>query len=86
MKTMLSAAILVFSASAGMAATSDIASHQRADFYAPGVHRFYAWCANGQDRLVVQDGISANNAQAKLFEKMTGLAGCQLSWQGRIHA
>jgi hypothetical protein len=86
MKIILSAAALVLSASAAMAATSDIASHQRADFYAQGTHQFYAWCADGGDRLVSQDGFSAKNAQAKLFERMTGLAGCQLSWQGRVHS
>ena len=81
---LLSIAALMLSATAGMAATSDITSHQRADFYAPGKHQFYAWCTGGADRLVAQDGISAKDAEAKLSEKMTAQAGCRLSWQGRI--
>jgi hypothetical protein len=82
MKTPLvavAAALLALSASASWAATSDIASHTRADRFAPGKHQFYAWCANGQDRLVSQDGSSAEDARSKLATD-----GCRLSWQGRI--
>jgi hypothetical protein len=75
----LAAALLALSASAGLAATSDVASHTRADRFAPGKHQFYAWCANGQDRLVSQDGISAEDARSKLATE-----GCRLAWQGRI--
>ena len=77
------AAALILSAGPGIAATSDIASHQRADFYAPGKHQFYAWCADGQDRLVAQSGFSAGDAEVKLTQKM---ASCRLAWQGRIHS
>lgn len=78
------AAALILSAGAGMAATSDIASHQRADFYAPGKHQFYAWCEEGRDRLVSQSGISAKDAEAKFLSSHRGA--CRLTWQGRIHA
>jgi len=64
-----------------IAATSNITSTHRADFYAAGKHQFYAWCADGQDRIVRQDGISAPDAGSKLAQKT---AGCRLSWQGRI--
>jgi len=77
------AAALLLSAGAGMAATSDIVSHKRADFFAPGKHQFYAWCADGQDRLISQNGVSAKDAEAKLAEKA---GACRLVWQGRIHA
>jgi hypothetical protein len=75
----LATALLALSAGAGSAATSDIASHTRADRFAPGKHQFYAWCANGQDRLVAQDGSSAEDARSKLASD-----GCRLAWQGRI--
>jgi hypothetical protein len=79
------AAALAFSAGAGMAATSDITSHQRADLYAPGKHQFYAWCADGQDRLVSQNGLSAKDAEGKLLASQN-LASCRLAWQGRIRS
>jgi hypothetical protein len=77
------AAALMLSFDTGIAATSDIISHQRADFFSPGKHQFYAWCTDGQDRLVAQNGISAGDAEAKLTQKMVS---CRLAWQGRIHA
>jgi len=69
------------SASAGSAATSDIAVHSRADRFAPGKHEFYAWCADGQDRLLAQEGRSAEEASAQLAATEKG---CRLAWQGRI--
>jgi hypothetical protein len=71
----------ILSAAPGMAATSNITSTHRADFYAAGKHQFYAWCADGQDRILRQDGVSAPDAGSKLAQKT---AGCHLSWQGRI--
>ena len=68
-------------AAPSMAATSNITSTHRADFYAAGKHQFYAWCADGQDRILRQDGVSAPDAGSKLVQKA---AGCRLSWQGRI--
>ena len=77
-------AALILSAGAAMATTSDIASHRRTDFYAPGKHQFYAWCADGQDRLVSESGISASDAEAKLAASQKVVASCRLAWQGRI--
>jgi hypothetical protein len=77
------AAALVLSGSAAIAATSDISSHRRSDFYAPGKHQFYAWCADGQDRLVAQNGGTASEAEDKLLASQK-LGGCRLSWRGRI--
>ena len=83
-KIILAAAALILSGTAGFAATSDVSSHRRADFYASGKHQFYAWCADGQDRLVSQTGTSANDAQAKLMASQKVANSCRLSWQGRI--
>lgn len=79
---LLSTGALLLSVTASMAATSDLASHRRADFYAPGTHQFYAWCADGRDRLVAGAGLSAKDAETRLPQALTG--GCRLSWQGRI--
>jgi hypothetical protein len=67
-----------------MAATSDISSHRRADFYAPGKHQFYAWCSNGQDRRVSQTGETARDAEARLLASDKVAGSCRLAWQGRI--
>jgi len=65
---------------AAMASTTDIASHRRADFYAPGTHQFYMWCAENQDRIVSEKGQSAIEAMARLGKP----AACHFTWQGRI--
>ena len=80
------AAALILSGTAALAATSDIASHRRSDFYAPGKHQFYAWCADGQDRLVAQTGLTANDAEGKILASQKIANSCRLSWQGRIHS
>jgi len=80
----IAAAALILTGQAGFAATSDISSHRRADFYAPGKHQFYVWCADGQDRLVAQNGASANDAEARLMASQKVTSSCRLSWQGRI--
>lgn len=77
---------ICFSAGAAMAVTSDISSHSRTDFYAPGKHQFYAWCSNGQDRRVAQTGESARDAEARLLASQSVAASCRLAWQGRIHS
>ncbi len=81
---LLGAAALLSSVTAGSASTSDIASHLRSDFFAPGKHQFYAWCASGEDRIVSQVGRSAKDAEAKLLANSADLSDCRLSWRGRI--
>jgi hypothetical protein len=83
-RIVLSAAALVLSAAAAMAATSDISSHRRADFYAPGKHQFYAWCSNGQDRRIAQTGETARDAEVRLLASQKMAGSCRLAWQGRI--
>lgn len=80
------AASVILSGSAAIAATSDITSHRRSDFYAPGKHQFYAWCADGQDRLVAQNGATASDAEGKLLASQKVADSCRLSWQGRIRS
>ena len=83
-RILLSAAVLVVSTGTAMAATSDISSHRRADFNAPGKHQFYAWCSNGQDRRIAQSGDSARDAEARLLASQKVAESCRLAWQGRI--
>jgi hypothetical protein len=79
-----SALALVLSAGTATAATSDIASHRRADFHAAGKHQFYAWCSNGQDRRIAQTGETARDAEATLLASQKVASSCRLAWQGRI--
>jgi len=76
-------AVLALSTTAAFAATSDITSVRRADFAQAGTHQFYAWCADGQDRVLRQRGASARDALTHL---QADHSGCRLTWQGRIHA
>jgi hypothetical protein len=85
-RTICSTAALLLSFGTAMADTTDIGTHRRADFYAPGKHQFYAWCANGQDRRVAQTGESARDAEDRLLASHTVSDSCRLSWQGRIHS
>jgi hypothetical protein len=76
-------AVLALSTTAAFAATSDITSTRRADFTQAGTHQFYAHCADGQDRVLREQGRSAKDAQTRLQLEHVG---CHFSWQGRIHA
>ena len=80
MKTLLFAAAVVLCAAPAFASTSDMVSSRRADQFAAGRHQFYAWCANGQDRILHQAGASASEAQSRLAQTTPG---CVLRWQGR---
>jgi len=67
-------------ATPAFASTTDMVSGRRADYFAAGRHQFYAWCANGQDRILHQVGGSAAQAQGRLAPAAPG---CVLRWQGR---
>ncbi len=73
-------------AAAGVAVASNLTSSRHSDFYSPGKHQFYVWCAGGTSRTVIQSGLSADDAQEKLYaaEKSAGHNGCWPMWQGRI--
>ncbi len=78
MKTLYMATLLALCAAPALASTSDILSSRRADYFAPGRHQFYAWCADGQDRILRERATSATQARDLL-----AVPGCILRWQGR---
>ena len=72
-------------AAAGVAVASNLTSSHTSDFYAPGKHQFYVWCSGAMDHVAYQRGISAQDAQDKLYDaqKASG-ANCWPVWQGRV--
>ena len=70
-------------AAAGVSAASNLTSSQGSDFYAPGKHQFYVWCAGGHDHVAYQSGASAEDAQMRLYRSAPGQK-CWPIWQGRI--
>jgi len=77
---------VVLMAAAGVAVAANLTSSQTSDFYAPGKHQFYVWCAGGTDHVAYQTGASADDAQSRLYkaEKAAGATKCWPIWQGRI--
>jgi len=75
-------------AAAGVAVASNFLSSAQTDFYAPGKHQFYVWCAGSSDYMTTQSGASAEDAQMKLYNaaKAGGRSTCWPVWQGRISA
>ena len=71
---------------AGVAVAANITSAKQADFFAPGRHQFYVWCAGGSDYMTAENGNSAEDAQLRLYNetKRAGKTNCWPVWQGRI--
>jgi hypothetical protein len=71
---------------AGVAVADNYASTKQTDFFAPGKHQFYVWCAAGNDYTATQKGKSAEDAQMKLYNavKAMGRSACWPVWQGRV--
>jgi hypothetical protein len=71
---------------AGVAVADNFASVKQTDFFAPGKHQFYVWCAGGKDYTAMQKGKSAEDAQMKLYNavKAVGRSACWPVWQGRV--
>ena len=71
---------------AGVAVADNYASTKQTDFFAPGRHQFYVWCAGGKDYTATQNGKSAEDAQLKLYNavKSIGRSACWPVWQGRV--
>jgi hypothetical protein len=80
----LLAAFLV--TAAGVAVADTLTSSKQADFFAPGRHSFYVWCSTGGDYTTIERGLSAEDAQMKLYNdvKAKGRPACWPVWQGKL--
>ncbi len=80
------AAAGVLLAVTGVAVAANFTSSHQTDFFAAGKHQFYVWCATGGDFTAYQSGISAEDAQMKLYDsaKEQGRTSCWPVWQGRV--
>ena len=84
--SILGAAVAALIVAAGMALAGNFSSNHNGDFFAPGTHQFYVWCAGAADYTATQSGSSATDAQMRLYEKSKkeGKPTCWPVWQGRI--
>ena len=73
-------------AAAGVAVAANFSSSRQSDFFAPGKHQFYVWCAGGTDYTAMARGASAEDAQMRLYNaaKAAGKTSCWPVWQGRV--
>ena len=71
---------------AGVAVAANFSSSKQSDFFSPGKHQFYVWCAGGVDYMAMQNGDSAEDAQMRLYNaaKAHGKTSCWPVWQGRV--
>lgn len=71
---------------AGVAVADSYASSKQTDFFAPGKHQFYVWCAGGKDYTTTEMGKSAEDAQMRLYNavKAEGRPACWPVWQGKV--
>jgi len=78
----------VLVAIAGVAVASNFTSTKQSDFFAPGKHQFYVWCAGSSDYVATAIGRNAEDAQMKLYDssKAHGRSTCWPVWQGRVPA
>lgn len=87
MRRVLAAAIGgIIVAAAGVAVAANFSSSHQSDFFAPGKHQFYVWCAGSSDYMATENGQSAEDAQMKLYNtaKAAGKSSCWPVWQGRV--
>jgi hypothetical protein len=70
----------------GVALAANFTSSRQSDFFSPGRHQFYVWCAGGTDYTAMREGRSAEDAQMKLYNdaKAAGKTSCWPVWQGRV--
>ena len=71
---------------AGAAVASTFSTSRESDFFAPGKHQFYVWCAGATDYEATATGRNAEDAQMKLYNanKAHGRVTCWPVWQGRV--
>jgi hypothetical protein len=87
MKRVVAAAIGgIVVAVTGVALAANFTSSGQSEFFAPGKHQFYVWCAGGADYMALHAGRSAEDAQMKLYNetKAAGKTSCWPVWQGRV--
>ena len=87
MRRVLAAAIGgIIVAAAGVAVAANFSSSHQSDFFAPGKHQFYVWCAGSSDYMASEYGRNAEDAQMKLYNaaKAAGKSSCWPVWQGRV--
>lgn len=84
--SIVGAAVAAFVVAAGVAAAGNFSSSHQTDYFAPGTHQFYVWCAGSGDHLATEYGSSASDAQTRLYEesKKAGHSTCWPVWQGRL--
>jgi hypothetical protein len=84
--SILGAAVAGVIVAAGVALAGNFSSNHNGDFFAPGTHQFYMWCAGAPDYMATQSGSSATDAQMRLYEKSKkeGKSTCWPVWQGRV--
>lgn len=85
-RSILGATVAGLIVAAGIAVAGNFSSSHRADFFAPGTHQFYVWCAGAKDYRATESGSSASDAQMKLYDKAkrAGHPTCWPVWQGRV--
>ena len=73
---------------AGAAVASTFSTTRDSDFFSPGKHQFYVWCAGSADFEGTASGKNAEDAQMKLYNtsKAHGRMTCWPVWQGRVPA
>jgi hypothetical protein len=73
---------------AGAAVASNLTASRQSDFFAPGKHQFYVWCAGSSDYTATVPGKNAEDAQMQLYNanKARGRSNCWPVWQGRVPA
>src|SRR3569623_3199852 len=67
---------------AGVAVASNFTASRERDFFAPGKHQFYVWCAGSSDYEATVSGRNAEDAQMRLYNanKAHGRATCWPVW------
>ena len=71
---------------ASIAAAGNFSTAAQSDYYSPGRHQFYLWCGGSGDRMAIESGKDAEDAQLRLYEatKAAGHTSCWPVWQGRV--
>ena len=52
---------------AGAAVGANFSTSRQSDFFTPGKHQFYVWCAGAADYEATASGRDAEDAQMKLY-------------------